>query len=74
LSAFLQLSTNAAVVIQWYDLVVSLFFSLQRVFFLSDRFVSLVTASQLLNYATISFTYIRFHNARWHVSQLLVVY
>ncbi|KIM48743.1 hypothetical protein M413DRAFT_84991 [Hebeloma cylindrosporum] len=43
LISFLQLSNNAAVVIQW--------------------FVNLVTASQLLNYATISFTYIRFYNA-----------
>ena len=32
LSAFLQLSNNAAVVIQWYDLLVFLFFSLQGVF------------------------------------------
>ncbi|KAF9053050.1 general amino acid permease AGP2 [Panaeolus papilionaceus] len=43
LLAFLQVSTNAAVVLQW--------------------FVNLVTASQLLNYAIISFTYIRFHKA-----------
>ncbi|PBK78392.1 general amino acid permease AGP2 [Armillaria solidipes] len=43
LLAFLQVSTNAAVVLNW--------------------FVSLVTASQLLNFAFISFTYIRFYNA-----------
>ncbi|PPQ63265.1 hypothetical protein CVT24_006790 [Panaeolus cyanescens] len=43
LLAFLQVSNNAAVVLQW--------------------FVNLVTASQLLNYAIISFTYIRFHKA-----------
>ncbi|KAJ3510870.1 hypothetical protein NLJ89_g4431 [Agrocybe chaxingu] len=41
LLAFLQVSTNAAIVLQW--------------------FVNLVTASQLLNFAIISFTYIRFH-------------
>ncbi|KAF8077701.1 general amino acid permease AGP2 [Lyophyllum atratum] len=41
--SFLQVSNNAAVVLQW--------------------FVNLVTASQLLNYAIISFTYIRFHKA-----------
>jgi amino acid transporter len=40
--AFLQVSNNAAVVLQW--------------------FVNLVTASQLLNYAIISFTYIKFYN------------
>jgi len=39
--AFLQVSSNSAVVLQW--------------------FVNLVTASQLLNFAIISFTYIRFH-------------
>ncbi|KII88077.1 hypothetical protein PLICRDRAFT_42665 [Plicaturopsis crispa FD-325 SS-3] len=43
LLSFLQVSNNAAVVLQW--------------------FVNLVTASQLLNYAIISFTYIRFHAA-----------
>uniref|UniRef100_A0A8H8CND0 Amino acid permease/ SLC12A domain-containing protein n=1 Tax=Psilocybe cubensis TaxID=181762 RepID=A0A8H8CND0_PSICU len=43
LISLLQLSNNAAVVIQW--------------------FVNLVTASQLMNYAIISFTYIRFHKA-----------
>ncbi|KAF9014084.1 general amino acid permease AGP2 [Cyathus striatus] len=43
LLAFLQVSNNSAVVLQW--------------------FVNLVTASQLLNYAIISFTYIRFYNA-----------
>ena len=62
LSAFLQLSNNAAVVIQWYDFPP--FFRVQTVFFALDRFASLVTASQLLNYAIISFTYIRFHNVR----------
>ncbi|KAF8621516.1 hypothetical protein AX15_007745 [Amanita polypyramis BW_CC] len=41
--AFLQSSTNSAVVLQW--------------------FVNLVTASQLMNYAIISFTYLRFYNA-----------
>ncbi|KAJ7286055.1 general amino acid permease AGP2 [Mycena rebaudengoi] len=41
--SFLQVSNNAAVVLQW--------------------FVNLVTASQLLNYAIISFTYIKFYNA-----------
>lgn len=48
------------------------FFSVSNVFL--DRFVSLVTASQLLNYATISFTYIRFHNVRWAISQPSVVH
>ncbi|KAF5386794.1 hypothetical protein D9615_001606 [Tricholomella constricta] len=43
LSSFLQVSNNAAVVLQW--------------------FVNLVTASQLINYAIISFTYIRFYEA-----------
>ncbi|KAF7323155.1 General amino acid permease [Mycena chlorophos] len=43
LLAFLQVSNNAAVVLQW--------------------FVNLVTASQLLNYAIISFTYLRFYYA-----------
>ncbi|PPQ91429.1 hypothetical protein CVT25_014317 [Psilocybe cyanescens] len=43
LISLLQLSNNAAVVIQW--------------------FVNLVTASQLMNYAIISYTYIRFHKA-----------
>ncbi|KAG6827366.1 hypothetical protein H0H92_012104 [Tricholoma furcatifolium] len=43
LLSFLQVSNNAAVVLQW--------------------FVNLVTASQLLNYAIISFTYLRFYNA-----------
>ncbi|KAL0948255.1 hypothetical protein HGRIS_010851 [Hohenbuehelia grisea] len=43
LLAFLQVSNNSAVVLQW--------------------FVNLVTASQLLSYAIISFTYIRFHQA-----------
>ncbi|GLB34703.1 putative general amino acid permease [Lyophyllum shimeji] len=43
LLSFLQVSNNAAVVLQW--------------------FVNLVTASQLLNYAIISYTYIRFHKA-----------
>ncbi|KAF7338121.1 General amino acid permease [Mycena venus] len=41
LLAFLQVSNNAAVVLQW--------------------FVNLVTASQLLNYAIISFTYLKFY-------------
>ncbi|KAF9448030.1 general amino acid permease AGP2 [Macrolepiota fuliginosa MF-IS2] len=41
--AFLQLSNNAAVVLNW--------------------FVNLVTASQLLNYATVAFTYTRFYAA-----------
>jgi amino acid transporter len=41
LPAFLQVSNNAAVVLQW--------------------FVNLVTASQLLNYAIISFTYLKFY-------------
>ncbi|KAF5331175.1 hypothetical protein D9619_005352 [Psilocybe cf. subviscida] len=41
--AFLQLSNDTAVVLQW--------------------FVNLVTASQLLNYAIISLSYIRFHKA-----------
>ncbi|KAF9469325.1 general amino acid permease AGP2 [Collybia nuda] len=41
--SFLQVSNNAAVVLQW--------------------FVNLVTASQLVNYAIVSFTYIRFYNA-----------
>ncbi|TFK42322.1 general amino acid permease AGP2 [Crucibulum laeve] len=43
LLAFLQVSNNAAIVLQW--------------------FVNLVTASQLLNYAIIAFTYLRFHKA-----------
>lgn len=43
LLSFLQVSNNAAVVLQW--------------------FVNLVTASQLLNYAIIAFTYLRFHKA-----------
>ncbi|KAJ7510085.1 general amino acid permease AGP2 [Mycena galericulata] len=43
LLSFLQVSNNAAVVLQW--------------------FVNLVTASQLLNYAIISFTYLRFYYA-----------
>ncbi|KAG6883564.1 hypothetical protein C0993_005464, partial [Termitomyces sp. T159_Od127] len=43
LLSFLQVSNNAAVVLQW--------------------FVNLVTASQLLNYAIISFTYLRFYKA-----------
>ncbi|KAJ6525661.1 general amino acid permease AGP2 [Mycena capillaripes] len=43
LLAFLQVSNNAAVVLQW--------------------FVNLVTASQLLNYAIISFTYLKFYYA-----------
>ncbi|KAG7092687.1 hypothetical protein E1B28_009020 [Marasmius oreades] len=43
LLAFLQISNNSAVVLQW--------------------FVNLVTASQLLNWAIISFSYIRFYNA-----------
>ncbi|PPR01094.1 hypothetical protein CVT26_016000 [Gymnopilus dilepis] len=42
LLAFLQVSNNSAIVLQW--------------------FINLVTASQLLNYAIISFTYIRFYN------------
>ncbi|KAF9469326.1 amino acid permease-domain-containing protein [Collybia nuda] len=42
-NAFLQVSNNSAVVLQW--------------------FVNLVTASQLLNYTIISFTYIRFYKA-----------
>ncbi|KAG6916599.1 hypothetical protein DXG01_006156 [Tephrocybe rancida] len=42
-AAFLQVSNNASVVLQW--------------------FVNLVTASQLINYAIVSFTYIRFHKA-----------
>ncbi|KAF8635513.1 hypothetical protein AX17_003903 [Amanita inopinata Kibby_2008] len=41
--AFLQVSNNSAVVLQW--------------------FVNLVTASQVLNYAIISFTYLRFYRA-----------
>jgi len=41
--AFLQLSNNASVVLNW--------------------FVNLVTASQLLNYATVAFTYTRFYAA-----------
>ncbi|KAG6889845.1 hypothetical protein C0995_014323, partial [Termitomyces sp. Mi166 len=41
LLSFLQVSNNAAVVLQW--------------------FVNLVTASQLLNYAIIAFTYLRFY-------------
>ncbi|KAF8891281.1 general amino acid permease AGP2 [Infundibulicybe gibba] len=41
--AFLQVSTNSAIVLQW--------------------FVNLVTASQLLNYAMISYTYLRFYKA-----------
>ncbi|KAF8197563.1 general amino acid permease AGP2 [Pholiota molesta] len=41
LLAFLQVSNNSSVVLQW--------------------FINLVTASQLLNYAVISFTYIRFY-------------
>jgi len=45
-------------------LIVSFFSALNFV----DRLVSLVTASQLLNYAIISFTYIRFHNVRRPVS------
>ncbi|KAJ7047019.1 general amino acid permease AGP2 [Mycena alexandri] len=43
LLSFLQVSNNAAVVLQW--------------------FVNLVTASQLLNYAIISFTYLKFYYA-----------
>ncbi|KAG2019910.1 general amino acid permease AGP2 [Coprinopsis cinerea AmutBmut pab1-1] len=43
LLAFLQVSNNSAVVLQW--------------------FVNLVTASQLLNYAIIAFTYLRFYKA-----------
>lgn len=43
LLAFLQLSNNTAVVLQW--------------------FISLVTASQLLNYAFISFTFLRYYKA-----------
>jgi amino acid transporter len=43
LLAFLQVSNNAAVVLQWI--------------------VNLVTASQLLNFSIICFTYIRFYNA-----------
>ncbi|KAF7363622.1 General amino acid permease [Mycena sanguinolenta] len=43
LLSFLQVSNNAAVVLQW--------------------FVNLVTASQLLNYAIIAFTYLKFYYA-----------
>ncbi|KAJ7940420.1 general amino acid permease AGP2 [Mycena leptocephala] len=43
LLAFLQVSNNSAIVLQW--------------------FVNLVTASQLLNYAIISFTYLKFYYA-----------
>ncbi|KAF9532192.1 general amino acid permease AGP2 [Crepidotus variabilis] len=43
LLAFLQLSNNAAVVLQWI--------------------INLVTASQLLNFSIIAFSYIRFYNA-----------
>ncbi|KAF9053945.1 general amino acid permease AGP2 [Hymenopellis radicata] len=43
LLAFLQVSNNSAIVLQW--------------------FINLVTASQLLNFAFIAFTYIRFYNA-----------
>jgi len=61
LLSFLQVSNNSAVVLQW---CVVLYVS--EIFVLTDRFgqgrfVNLVTASQLLNYAIISFTYIRFH-------------
>jgi amino acid transporter len=64
LSAFLQLSNDAAVVIQWYvpspKFHAIEFLTLRTVF----RFVNLVTASQLLNYAIISLSYIRFHKVR----------
>ncbi|KAF2460843.1 amino acid permease/ SLC12A domain-containing protein [Lineolata rhizophorae] len=43
LLSFLQVSANAAVVLQW--------------------FVNLVTASQLINFAVMCFTFIRFHKA-----------
>ncbi|KAF8891305.1 amino acid permease/ SLC12A domain-containing protein [Infundibulicybe gibba] len=43
LLSFLQLSTDTAIVLQW--------------------FVNLVTSSQLLNYAIISYTYLRFYKA-----------
>jgi len=43
LLGFLQVSNNAAIVLQW--------------------FVNLVTASQLINFSVICFTYIRFHAA-----------
>lgn len=66
--SFLQVSNNAAVVFQWYVCSGPRTQQEQRgnnrVHY---RFVNLVTASQLLNYAIISFTYIRFHNVSSYI-------
>lgn len=67
LLAFLQVSHNASVVLTWYVAIRNCIFGPYLSPDQSLRFVNLVTASQLLNYATIAFTYIRFYTVRYPI-------